>query len=134
MPTALHRRPSVLLAVLAGGLLGTLARYGLALALPADGWPLGTFSANLLGAFALGVLLERLAGDGSDRGGLLRLVLGTGFLGAFTTYSALAVETDLLVRDGRPLLAAGYALSTVVAGVLLSTLGAVVAARRRPRP
>ena len=54
-------------------------------------------------------------------------------LGAFTTYSALAVETDLLVREGRPLLAAAYALASVVGGLTLSAVGIALAARRGVR-
>ena len=126
------------LAVLAGGLLGTPARYAVSLALPTrtGSWPTGTFLVNLLGAFLLGALLEGLVRGGpvGDRRELLRLGLGTGFLGAFTTYSTLAVETDLLVRAGHAPLAAAYALASVAAGVLLSTAGIWAAAgwhRRR---
>lgn len=128
---AAHRSPDALLAVLAGGVLGTLARHGLSLALPERPWPVGTLTANLVGALLLGALLEGLsrAGDDTGRRRLLRLALGTGVLGAFTTYSALAVEADLLLREGRPLLAAAYAGTTVVAGLGASTLGIALAAR-----
>ena len=54
--------------------------------------------------------------------------IGTGFLGAFTTYSALAVETSLLVRDGYAPVALGYAAGSVVVGLLASVLGIWVAA------
>ena len=130
-----HRRPAALLAVLVGGVLGTLARHGVALALPERPWPAGTLTANLVGALLLGALLEGLSRAGEDTGGrrLLRLGVGTGFLGAFTTYSALAVEADLLVRDGRPLLAAAYAGTTVVAGLALTALGVALTARRTRR-
>ena len=130
-----HRRPAALLAVLVGGVLGTLARHGVALALPERPWPAGTFTANLVGALLLGALLEGLARAGDDTGGrrLARLGVGTGFLGAFTTYSALAVEADLLVRDGRPLLAAAYAGSTVLGGLVLAATGTALAARRSRR-
>jgi CrcB protein len=137
-PPPLHRQPRLVLAVLAGGLVGTPARYGLSVLLPTPerGWPAGTFVANLLGAFLLGVLLEALARQGSDTGRrrLLRLGLGTGFLGAFTTYSALAVEVDLLVRAGRPGLGAAYALVSVLAGLLLSLAGIAAAAAWRRTP
>lgn len=129
-----HHRPGALAAVFAGGLAGTPARYALSLALPSrpGHWPSGTFVTNLVGAFALGVLLQALARAGDDVGRrrLLRLGLGTGFLGAFTTYSALAVETDLLVRDGRPGLAAAYALASVTGGLLLAAAGLAAGARR----
>ena len=127
----LHRRPAALLAVLLGGVLGTLARHGLTLALSPGPWPAGTFAANLLGALLLGVLLEGLRGPDTPVLRTVRLAAGTGFLGAFTTYSALAVEADLLVRDGRPGLAAAYAVGSLVAGLVLSALGAALAARWR---
>lgn len=130
-----HRQPRLLLAVLVGGLLGTPARYAVAEALPSrpGQWPTGTFVVNLVGAFLLGLLLEALAraGDDTGRRRLLRLGLGTGFLGAFTTYSALVVETDLLVRASRPGLAAAYALISVLAGLALAAAGVAVAARAR---
>lgn len=58
----LHLRPAALLAVAAGGLLGAPARYGLGRLFPAPAgcWPIGTFLANLSGAFALGLLIAAL--------------------------------------------------------------------------
>lgn len=135
-----HLQPRLMLLVLAGGVLGTPARYALSVALPTrtGAWPAGTFTANLLGAFLLGALLEGLARRGQDSGGrlLLRLALGTGFLGAFTTYSTLAVETDLLVRAHRAALAAAYAGASVLGGLLATTAGIWLATahhRRRHR-
>lgn len=132
-----HLQPRFLVLVVAGGMLGTPARYGVALALPTrtGGWPTGTLLCNLLGALLLGVLLEALLRAGTDTGWrrLVRLAGGTGFLGAFTTYSTLAVETDLLVRDGRPVLAAGYAAATVLGGLGLSAAGIALAAARHRR-
>jgi CrcB protein len=69
------------------GALGALARYGVAVAAP----PYGTLIVNLTGAFALGVL----AGAGV-RGAAL-LILGTGFLGAYTTFSTWMVERRYVV-------------------------------------
>ncbi len=136
-----HRQPRMMLLVLAGAALGTPARYALSVMLPTrtGSWPVGTLTANLLGAFLLGVLLEGLARRGRDTGyrRLLRLTLGTGFLGAFTTYSTLAVETDLLVRAHRPGLAAAYAGASLFAGLLATTAGIWLAAahhRRRQGP
>ena len=127
MPT-----PREVAAVAAGGLLGAPARYGIARALPtAPGhWPTGTFLTNLLGAFALGFLLEQLAWRGPRP--LLRLFVGTGFIGAFTTASTLAVEADLLVRGGHPVLAVAYPLVSLVAGLLATFAGVVLTGRRAP--
>ncbi len=125
-------------AVAAGGVLGALARYALTSALPtpARGWPVGTTVVNLLGCFALGLLLEALARRGPDTGRrhLVRLGAGTGLLGSFTTCSTLAVETDLLAREGATALAVAYPLVSVVTGVALCGLGVVLAARLVPRP
>ena len=130
----LHARPALLLAVLLGGLAGTPARWAVGEVLPVrDGWPLATLAVNLVGAFLLGLLLEALAraGDDTGRRRLLRLGLGTGFLGSLTTYSALVVEADLLVRDGRPGLAAAYALTTVGLGLGVTVAGVRLGGRRR---
>ncbi len=130
----LHAQPRVLLAVLVGGALGAPARYALSLALPTTSgqWPWATLLANLLGAVLLGALLEGLARSGPDRGTrrLVRMALGTGVLGAFTTYSTLAVEVDLLVHAHRPALAGLYAAVSVLGGVLLSAAGIAVATPR----
>lgn len=111
------------MAVAAGGAAGCVARYGLTTVVPT---PLGsTLLVNLVGAFALGLLLEGLA-RGGDRP-LLRLGAGTGFLGAFTTYSTFAVEIDLLARDGAAVLAVGYAAVSLVGGVLAVFAGVALA-------
>ncbi|MDU1779429.1 MAG: CrcB family protein, partial [Propionibacterium sp.] len=93
-------------------------------------WPMDTFTVNLVGCLALGWLLEGLARSGPDEGWrrLVRLCLGTGFCGSFTTYSSLATETALLGRD-RPVLAASYLAVSVVAGVLAAWVGVRMAAR-----
>jgi len=88
---ALERvEPLLLIAV--GGFVGAALRHAVAVALPAGTLPWGTLAANVLGSFALGVLLyeAHLAGVLSAE---TRLVIGTGFLSSFTTYSTFAVET-----------------------------------------
>ena len=122
-----HRQWPVIGWVVLGGFFGAPACYGVAEALPSgpSGFPVATFVTNLAGAFMLGVLLETLVRRGDDRGTrrTLRLLLGTGFLGAFTTYSTLAVDTDLLVRSHRFLVAAGYAVGTVLIGAMCTVIG-----------
>lgn len=121
-----------LLLVGAGGLAGAALRYRLGVWFPhrAGGWPGATFAVNVCGAFLLGLLLEALVRLGSDTGWRqrARLGLGTGFLGAFTTYSALAVDTDLLLRGGHPWTAAAYGLGTVLLGGLATTAGIALGA------
>ncbi|UGT62660.1 fluoride efflux transporter FluC [Nocardia asteroides] len=121
-----------LLLVGAGGLAGAALRYRLGVWFPhrAGGWPGATFAINVTGAFLLGLLLEALVRLGPDTGWRqrVRLTLGTGFLGAFTTYSTLAVDTDLLLRDGHPSTALTYGLGTVLAGGLATTAGIALGA------
>jgi len=117
--------------VMAGGTLGTAAREAAALSIPAvQRIPVAILGVNLLGAFALGVLLEALAqrGDDSGRRRSLRLLLGTGFLGGFTTYSALATDSALLIRDGDPTKGLLYALATVALAALATWAGVAAAA------
>lgn len=128
-----HLRPGLVALVALGGAAGTTARFVLSSALPSwHDWPVATFTANLVGAFLLGVLLETLAGRGpeSPRGRLVRLALGTGGLGGFTTFSSLALEIERLSTQGQPTLGAVYGLVSVALGFVVALGGVVWAARR----
>jgi len=132
----LHLTPAALALVAVGGMAGMAARHALTLLLPSrHGWPIATLSVNLVGAFVLGLLLEALARRGPDQGTRrrIRLVVGTGFCGAFTTYSALAVDVDLLLRTGQAATAVAYGLTTVIVGFGVCAFGIWIAARRGPR-
>jgi CrcB protein len=136
-PLPVHLRLRLLAVVAVGGAFGTAARAAVDLALPAPGGvPVAILLINIVGAFGLGVLLESLARRGTDEGRrrMLRLLLGTGFAGGFTTYSTLATDTGLLLIDGRPWIAAAYAFGTLLIGALATLTGIAVAAsvhRRR---
>lgn len=133
---ALHLRPGLILLVVLGGTAGTAAREALSLALPpVGGIPVAILGINLLGAFLLGFLLDALARRGPDAGGRrgLRLLLGTGFLGGFTTYSALAADSALLLSATAVGPGLVYALGTVVVGALATWCGVAAAAVVRPR-
>jgi fluoride exporter len=131
-PGPLHLQPSAIAIVGAGGLVGTAARYGLAVAVPtaSGGWPWATFTANMLGAFVLGALLEWLAQHGPDEGWRrrVRLLLGTGFCGGLTTYSTFATEADLLIRSHDDGLAVAYMVFSVVGGLVATVAGVAAAA------
>lgn len=129
-----HLRPALLVLVLAGGALGTAARAAVALAVPQPaGVPVPTLGVNVAGAFLLGVLLETLVRRGPDRGVLraIRLTLGTGFLGGFTTASSLSVETGSLSLAGAGGIAAAYAVGSLLLGLLAAWAGVAVAGGRR---
>lgn len=123
----LHLRWRYVYVVFLGGVLGTLARWAATDLLPSAGhrWPWPTFTVNMLGAFALGLLLESLARAGADHGWrrLARLHFGTGFMGAFTTYSSFAVESVLLFDQHHAGWALAYLLASSVLGVVAATLG-----------
>ncbi|PVE96661.1 CrcB family protein [Microbacterium sp. TPD7012] len=114
------------LLVALGGTIGTAARLGLGLAIPDQGgFPVAVLVANILGAFLIGVVAARLAAS-TD----LRLLLGTGVLGGFTTYSAFMTGTLALWTDA-PLLAGAYALGSLVLGVAAASLGLRLGRPRR---
>ena len=111
--------------VVAGGTVGTAAREGLVLALPPiDAFPLAIFVINVTGAFLLGLLVERLARPrvARTRASTLQLLLGTGGLGGFTTYSALATDAVLL-QLAPPYTGLVYAAATLLLGGLATFAG-----------
>jgi CrcB protein len=125
-------RPAFLGVVWVGGAVGTGARYLISqAAAPVLRVPLATAGINVVGAFLLGLLLQVLVRRGQDVGGrrMLRLVLGTGVLGGFTTYSALAVDTATLLRGGLLWHGIVYALGTVVVGGLAASAGIAAGSR-----
>lgn len=133
---AAYTKPGLIALVFLGGVAGVLARELLMLLIPSvAGIPLAVFIANMLGAFLLGFLLERLVVDGEEPRSTqrLRLLLGTGFLGGFTTYSAVAQSVVLMLSGGEVWLALGYPLATIVLGVCLSWLGVMSGVARSAR-
>lgn len=111
-----------ILAVLAGGLLGTAARLTVDVVLPHQGasFPLGTLLVNLAGSFLLGLLVARVWPIAPE---WLRAGLGPGLLGSFTTFSALAVSAVELTASGVGAVAVGYVVASVVGGVAAAALG-----------
>lgn len=107
-----------------GGLIGTVARYGLsnfAVARFGSGFPVGTFFINVSGSFLLGLFLAALAARGAADG--WRLFLAVGFCGGYTTFSTYSMETLKLLESGRPGLALLYFAGGPVLGLLAAYLG-----------
>ena len=111
--------PKVISAIAIGGALGASARYGVAqvITVPLDSFPWATFWTNISGSLALGVVLA-LVLERFPPSRYARAFAATGFLGAYTTYSTFAVETDLLVKDGHAGIAALYVIASFVAGFI----------------
>ena len=124
-----HLRPATVMLVMVGGVAGAAAREAIEEARPAGNhaFPVATLLINLAGAFVLGLLLEALVRAGDDTGWRhrLRLAAGTGFCGAFTTYSTLAVESVQLARHGSWWTAAVY-VAVSAAGGLVAAAGGIM--------
>jgi CrcB protein len=116
------------LLVMAGAMAGAPLRYLTDRAVQArhDGvFPWGTFTVNVVGCLILGTLTGAAThGAASDS---LRLLVGTGFCGALTTYSTFSYETVRLAEKGARFLAAANVVAGVVAGLGAAFLGAAVA-------
>jgi len=108
-----------------GGGFGAACRYLISAALMrgvANGFPLGTFAVNLLGCLLIG-LWAGLAARHAWLNGEMRLLLVTGVLGGFTTFSAFGLESLQLMRRGDVGLAGIYVGTSVVIGLVLVMLG-----------
>lgn len=121
--------PSVLLAVSLGGMIGSLGRYGVAEVVPtaSDGWPWATFTVNITGCLAIGLLMVALLEAATSPHPLARPLLGVGLLGGWTTFSSFAEDTRALDGGSGLGIAVGYLLASVVFGLLAVAAGIAVA-------
>ena len=111
-----------------GGGIGAGCRHLVnvgALRLFGPGFPVGTLAVNVVGSLLMGLLAGWLALKGSGGSGL-RLFLGTGVLGGFTTFSAFSLDAVLLWERGAAAGAALYVLASVVLSILALLLGLAV--------
>jgi fluoride exporter len=120
----------LLLAVFAGGCAGALARFALSEWLPADpgrfSW--ATLTANVLGAFVLGLVVTR-AQEHTPHPDWSHPLVGTGFCGALTTFSTMQLELLELLDAGRLSVALLYAGASVAAGLVAIVLGTTLVRR-----
>ncbi|MBT9256233.1 CrcB family protein [Phycicoccus sp. MAQZ13P-2] len=122
-------------AVAVGGVLGSLGRWAVGLALPHEvgAFPWSTFVVNVTGAFAMGLLVAFLV----DRPGVHRLArpfVGVGVLGGWTTFSALAVDAVQLGATHHVQLALLYVGATFLVGTLAVAAGMLGGRRVWPGP
>lgn len=119
-----------LIAIYAGGVVGALARVGLAEATPhaPGGWPWGTFAVNMVGALLLGYFFARLSDYPEDS--LAHPFLTTGICGTLTTFSTLQLELFEMIDGGHLGRAAAYLGATLVLGFICVRAG--IALERRP--
>jgi len=123
-------RPAILVGI--GGALGTISRFLLSAAIPwVAGVPLGTLLINVSGALVLGWLMSALAARGPDSGrrARSRLFFGTGVLGGYTTYSALAVDSFEAIATGSVVIGIAFAVGSVALGVACAAAGMLLGRR-----
>lgn len=120
-----------ILAVAAGGALGAVTRYLLAVKLYGElgvAFPWGTFAVNIAGSLMLGVILG-LVEERNAFSPEVRTAITVGFIGGLTTFSTFIYESWNYLRDGDPILMTAYIAISLVFGLLAFTAGhgAVVA-------
>lgn len=116
-----------LLLVMLGGSVGAGLRYlvgAWTVANIVSNLPFGTWTVNVVGGLLMGLLTGWLIRSGGDES--LRLLLGVGVLGGFTTFSAFSLEMFTMINRGEIGLAGAYAVSSVAGSVLAVMTGAYV--------
>ncbi|WP_435202990.1 CrcB family protein [Qipengyuania sp. 902] len=113
-----------------GGAIGAVLRYQLGRGMTwwlgpqmVSLFPWATLAANAVGSLAMGLLAGGLAVRSSGDGEQMRLLLGVGLLGGFTTFSALSLEMVLLIERGQFLFAALYAILSFALGISALVVG-----------
>ena len=110
---------NMFLSVALGGAIGACARYGVAqvmLRYLGPGYPYGTLFVNVFGSLLMGMLIELMVLRWSPSPEL-RVIVVTGLLGAFTTFSAFSLDVALLIERGAVTSAVGYVLLSVLLSV-----------------
>ncbi|EAD1226679.1 fluoride efflux transporter CrcB [Listeria monocytogenes] len=104
------------------GALGGMCRYAMNLWLGGGDFPSATLAVNLIGCFLLAFLMQFLA-EKSRISLVILNGIGTGFIGAFTTFSAFSVDTIQLIQNGARVLALSYVLASFIGGLIMVKLG-----------
>ena len=114
-------------AVASGAAVGALARWGFNLGLNplwSSGFALGTLAVNALGGLLIGMAMVWFGRSPNE---LLRLLLVTGFLGGFTTFSAFSAESLALLQRGQTLLALAHSAAHLLGALACTALGFALA-------
>jgi fluoride exporter len=132
MRPAPHLDRQELMAIFAGGFIGTIVRAALAQSLLAgpDQWPWATFVVNILGTALLGYFITRLE-ERLPPSMYPRAFLGTGICGALTTFSTMTVELLKMLEGDHWGLAVGYAATSVCCGLAAVFLATKLVRRTR---
>jgi len=127
-PRVRHPQRVIAVAIGVGGMVGAIARYSISLAMPtgAAEFPWSTLLVNVTGSAILGFVLVLLV-EQFPRGRLARPIVGTGVIGAYTTFSTFEVDAVTLIRAGHPVTAGVYLVASVVVGLIAVWLGITTA-------
>jgi fluoride exporter len=109
------------------GAAGALVRFGVHAAVQSrttSRFPYGTVVVNITGSFVLGLIVGFVTYQGMDAD--VRTIAGTGFLGAYTTFSSYAYDTWGLLEDGAPRAALVNAVGSIALGLVAATVGFVL--------
>lgn len=119
------------IAVAAGAVAGAGVRWVLVETFPeSSGWPWAVFVVNVVGSLLLGAVLAMTHHrTDDDTTNTLRLLVGTGFCGALTTFSTFAVDVAVFLRDQRAALATSYLVVSLAIGIVAFVVGRTTAKR-----
>ncbi|ULQ57371.1 fluoride efflux transporter CrcB [Flavihumibacter rivuli] len=105
-----------------GGMTGSVLRYAFSLLFKGSTFPIATFTVNLAGSFAIGLVMAYFSrNSGTDQS--LRLLLATGLCGGFTTFSTFSLENLQLLKDGQYSTALLYIAASLVVGIAATAFG-----------
>ena len=121
-----------------GGALGSMARYGVGLAVarvvpgaawPQPNWPWATMTVNVVGGLLMGLLVGWLSARAGAEGETLRVFAAVGVLGGFTTFSAFSLEVVLMIERRQYAAAVAYVVASVVVSAVALMIGLMIARR-----
>jgi CrcB protein len=113
-----------------GGFAGSIARYVIAREVGTrfpGPFPVGTFLINISGSFLIGLLIGLIGERATAGSQSLRLLIGVGFLGGYTTFSAFEFESHALFENGAWLSAVAYMFGSLFVGLMAVRAGSMLA-------